>query len=126
MALLKYFPHHHIIQGLTNYLTDLQFAAAEQDDLWGHLSVQGHKDGTQKRFLLGSSDDTKKRADETEYSWWNPLSFTSPGSSFDKTYNELWMEEGEQTKEVSDMPEEEAAVVFNVQQTGYYRFVQQE
>jgi len=145
-------------QGLTNYLTDLQFAAAEQDDLWGHLSVQGHKDGTlpkdmdvksvmdtwtlqmgfpvvtvkrnyqdktatvtQKRFLLGSSDEKKKKADEKEYSWWIPLTFTSPGSSFDKTYNELWMEEGEQTKEVSDMPEEGTAVVFNVQQTGYYR-----
>merc|ERR1712106_1092520 len=30
-------------------------------------------------------------------------------------------EEGEQTKEVSDMPAEGTAVVFNVQQTGYYR-----
>ena len=35
-----------ILQGLSNYLTDLQFDAAEQDDLWQHLTVQGHKDNT--------------------------------------------------------------------------------
>ena len=29
-----------------NYLTELQYAAAEQDDLWRHLTDQGHKDGT--------------------------------------------------------------------------------
>merc|ERR1711970_1556377 len=33
-------------QGLTNYLTELQSDAATQDDLWRHLTVQGHKDGT--------------------------------------------------------------------------------
>eukprot|EP00090_Calanus_glacialis_P046064 TRINITY_DN885_c0_g1_i5.p1 TRINITY_DN885_c0_g1~~TRINITY_DN885_c0_g1_i5.p1 ORF type:complete len:807 (+),score=220.22 TRINITY_DN885_c0_g1_i5:315-2423(+) len=144
-------------QGLTNYLTDLQFAAAEQDDLWHHLTVQGHKDGTlakemdvktvmdtwtlqmgfpvvtvrrnyqdktatvtQQRFLVGTSEEKKKEDDE-KYSWWIPLTFTSPGESFAKTYNELWMGEGEQTKEISGMPDGGTAVVFNVQQTGYYR-----
>merc|ERR1712020_491946 len=33
-------------QGLTNYLNDLKYAAATQDDLWGHLTDQAHKDGT--------------------------------------------------------------------------------
>ena len=27
-------------QGLTNYLNDLKYAAATQDDLWGHLTEQ--------------------------------------------------------------------------------------
>ena len=32
-------------QGLTNYLNDLKYAAATQDDLWGHLSEQVSKCG---------------------------------------------------------------------------------
>ena len=34
------------MQGVTNYLTQLQYKAATQDDLWRHLTEQGHKDGT--------------------------------------------------------------------------------
>merc|ERR1719431_1916989 len=33
-------------QGLTNYLTELKYSAATQDDLWRHLTEQGHRDGT--------------------------------------------------------------------------------
>ena len=32
--------------GLTNYLRDFKYKAAEQDDLWEHLTRVGHKDGT--------------------------------------------------------------------------------
>ena len=32
-------------QGLTNYLNDLKYAAATQDDLWGHLTEQVNKFG---------------------------------------------------------------------------------
>ena len=32
-------------QGLTNYLNDLKYAAATQDDLWGHLTEQASKCG---------------------------------------------------------------------------------
>ena len=32
-------------QGLTNYLNDLKYAAATQDDLWGHLTEQVHTCG---------------------------------------------------------------------------------
>ena len=34
------------MQGVTNYLTRLKYKAATQDDLWRHLTEQGHKDGT--------------------------------------------------------------------------------
>ena len=30
-------------RGLTNYLNELKYKAAEQDDLWEHLTEQGHK-----------------------------------------------------------------------------------
>ena len=38
-------------QGLTNYLTQLKYKAATQDDLWRHLTEQGHKDGTLAREM---------------------------------------------------------------------------
>ena len=34
------------LQGVSNYLTELKYKAATQDDLWSHLTQQGHKDGT--------------------------------------------------------------------------------
>ena len=38
-------------QGLTNYLTDLAYKAATQDDLWRYLTQQAHKDGTLDRDM---------------------------------------------------------------------------
>jgi hypothetical protein len=34
---------YYRLQGLTNYLDDLKFAAAQQDDLWKHLTDQAHR-----------------------------------------------------------------------------------
>ena len=39
------------MQGVTNYLTRLKYKAATQDDLWRHLTEQGHKDGTLAREM---------------------------------------------------------------------------
>ena len=144
------------LQGLTNYLNNLKFEAAEQDDLWRYLTEQAHKDGTlsksmsvktvmdtwtlqmgfpvvtinrnyndntatvtQKRFLIGEAD----KNDKAEYSWWIPLTFASPGGRWNDTYSNLWLEKGQQSKEVPGMPAANQAVVFNVQQTGYYRWL---
>ena len=145
------------MQGLTNYLTDLQFDAAEQDDLWQHLTAQGHKDNnlpldmdiktimdtwtlqmgypvvtvtrnytnksakvTQERFLIRKPK--KNKTDAKIYSWWIPLTFTEAKDSFENTYSKHWMKEGEEEKEIAGMPDKDTAVVFNVQQTGYYRY----
>merc|ERR1719153_1277968 len=142
-------------QGLTNYLTALKFDAAEQDDLWHHLTVQGHKDNNlplemdvktimdtwtlqmgfpvltvtrnytsntaklnQKRFLIGK---LRNKTDTKVYSWWIPLTFTGARDSFDNTYSKQWMKKGEHEMEISGMPARDTALVFNVQQTGYYR-----
>ena len=40
---------NYALQGLSNYLTSLAYDAAEQDDLWRHLTEQAHKDGTLDR-----------------------------------------------------------------------------
>jgi len=144
-------------QGLTNYLNDKKFDAAEQDDLWHHLTVQGHKDGTlakdmdvktvmdtwtlqkgfpvitinrnyqdktatvsQQKFVLGGSY-MKKGGEDKKYSWWIPLTFTTPGNTFDNTYSEHWVREGEDSKDMQGMPDKDTPVIFNIQQTGYYR-----
>jgi len=146
-------------QGLANYLTELQFEAATQDDLWRHLTRQGHKDGTlpmtmdiktimdtwtlqmgfpvitvtrdynsntatisQKRFLVtSSSKDKKKKEGEPAYRWWVPLTYTGVNGDFNNTNTREWLEEKQQSKQVTGLPERDTAVVFNIQQTGYYR-----
>lgn len=138
-------------KGMKNYLTELQYDAAEQDDLWRHLTQQGHSDGTlpksmtvkqvmdtwtlqtgfpllkvnrnyeentaelsQNRFLLSPEASSPE-------TWWIPVTFTSPGGNFNNTYNNIWMSDDERTKQVDGMPQENTAVIFNLQQTGYYR-----
>ena len=43
-------------QGLTNYLTELKFEAAEQDDLWRHLTVQVQGDIIDDGILYKDDD----------------------------------------------------------------------
>jgi len=142
-------------KGLSNYLTALAYEAAEQDDLWRHLTEQAHKDGTldrdvkvkeimdtwtlqmgyplitvrrnydartarvsQQRFLVGNSQQS---SESSSYSWWVPLTFSYPEQGFNKTYSKTWLKKGEESRQVSGLPESLTPVIFNVQQTGYYR-----
>ena len=72
----------------------------------------------QDRFLIGEATDEETNEG---YGWWIPITFAAAGNSFEDTYNENWMKEDEKSKEMKGMPENGTAVVFNVQQTGYYR-----
>ena len=57
----------------------------------------------------------------SSYSWWVPLTFTFPGNGFNKTYSKDWLKKGEKSRIVTGLPESLTPVIFNVQQTGYYR-----
>ena len=82
---------------------------------------RNYDDGTatvsQKRFLVGDPSSV----DSHEYSWWIPLTFASPNQGFDTTYSKEWLAEGKRSRKISGMPGKDTPVVFNVQQTGYYR-----
>ena len=71
---------------------------------------------TQERFLVG-----ERRPDLPRLSWWVPLTFTGPGAGFSNTYNRLWLRPDTAAMEVQEMPDAETPVIFNIQQTGYYR-----
>eukprot|EP00088_Acartia_fossae_P031208 TRINITY_DN3213_c0_g1_i1.p1 TRINITY_DN3213_c0_g1~~TRINITY_DN3213_c0_g1_i1.p1 ORF type:complete len:964 (+),score=231.16 TRINITY_DN3213_c0_g1_i1:49-2940(+) len=139
-------------KGLTNYLNALKFSSAVQDDLWMHLTEQGHRDGTlrsdltvkqvmdtwtlqtgfplltvtrnygansaniaQERFLLDQDQKSESR-------WWIPITFAEPGTTgFNNTYNNIWLNNNQWSSEVSGMPQKDKPVIFNVQQTGFYR-----
>jgi len=139
--------------GLTAYLTELQYDAAEQDDLWAALTLAGHQSGklpadldvkavmdtwtlqtgfplvtvtrdysgasatvSQARFFL----DGAKQGDNS--SWWIPLTMAGPGlENFDNTYNKEWLRAGQGSRRLTGLPAPDQPVVFNVQQTGYYR-----
>ena len=60
--------------------------------------------------------------DTEELTWWVPITFTDPQSGFNKTYNEEWLSPQKLSKQMRKMPNPDSPVIFNVQQTGYYRF----
>jgi len=137
-------------KGLTNYLNDLKFAAATQDDLWRHLTKQGHSDGTlpaamtvkgvmdtwtlQTGFPLltvqrNYEDDTAvisqtrfllRKGEPSSEMWWIPITHTHPGGDFNNTKNTIWLSNKEKSKTIEGMPNNKP-VIFNIQETGYYR-----
>jgi len=72
----------------------------------------------QDRFLISKSKDNP---DKHNYMWWIPITFTSPGGDFSNTKNDMWMSNTEKSKEIVNMPDDSTPVIFNIQETGYYR-----
>ena len=73
----------------------------------------------QDRFLLvkdGNADDTH------DYKWWVPLTYTSQDQpDFSQTQAKVWMKDSEAQVTVTSLPPKDQWVIFNLQQTGYYR-----
>ncbi|XP_046387284.1 aminopeptidase N-like [Ischnura elegans] len=70
----------------------------------------------QERFVLEDFDFNK------EQRWWIPISFTSQsGSNFNDTSPDYWMPTSETSIYVNNLPQDDGWVIFNIQQTGYYR-----
>merc|ERR1711971_1023922 len=72
----------------------------------------------QDRFLISKSENNP---DKHDYMWWIPITFTSPGGDFSNTKNDMWMSNTEKSKEIVNMPDDSTPVIFNIQETGYYR-----
>ena len=73
----------------------------------------------QERFLLKRS---KESNDTNDYKWWVPITYaTRRNADFDATVPKIWMKPNEKTKMISGLPQNNDWVIFNVQQTGYYR-----
>ncbi|XP_071539736.1 aminopeptidase N-like isoform X8 [Panulirus ornatus] len=141
-------------KGLTNYLSNLAYGNAEQDDLWQFLSEAGHEEATlpadltvkmvmdtwtlqmgypvvkvvrngtlatltQERFLLIKNENW---TDSHDYKWWIPLTYTTQENpNFESTPPDVWMKDSESQIMISSLPSQEHWVIFNVQETGFYR-----
>ncbi|XP_076040625.1 aminopeptidase N-like isoform X3 [Oratosquilla oratoria] len=86
------------------------------------VTVKVNDDGTakvtQERFLLVRNENS---TDTHDYKWWVPLSFTSEDNpNFTDTSAAAWIP-GTADTTVSGMPSADKWVIFNLQQTGYYR-----
>ncbi|CAL4116388.1 unnamed protein product, partial [Meganyctiphanes norvegica] len=74
----------------------------------------------QERFL-------KKRSENSSCStqgqlWWVPLSYTTKEeSNFHNTVPKRWMKNSETSMKIESLPEKHEWVIFNLQETGYYR-----
>ena len=72
----------------------------------------------QDRYLISKSKDNP---DKHDYMWWIPITFTFPGGDFENTKNSIWMSNTEKSKEISNLPDDDTPVIFNIQETGYFR-----
>ena len=55
------------------------------------------------------------------YRWWVPITFAPAGGNFNDTFPRAWLRKNQERIQVSGLPASKTAVVFNVQETGYYR-----
>ena len=82
----------------------------------------GSAQARQARFLL--TPETGESNDTNPYTWWVPISFTSPRLGFQATSPSSWLDpaQADTVTEISlgDLTATEPLIV-NVQQTGFYR-----
>lgn len=73
----------------------------------------------QERFLLVKTSISN---DTHDYKWWVPVTFaTQENPDFSQTQATEWIPDTEETMTISGLPASGNWVIFNVQQTGYYR-----
>ncbi|XP_037803557.1 LOW QUALITY PROTEIN: aminopeptidase N-like [Penaeus monodon] len=88
------------------------------------IKVTRSSDGTsadvsQEHFLLVKEEKSCRTQD---LRWWVPLSYTSQGeANFDQTEAVGWMKDSDQRIALTSLPPKDQWVIFNLQQTGYYR-----
>ncbi|KAK7075491.1 hypothetical protein SK128_020460 [Halocaridina rubra] len=74
---------------------------------------------TQERFLLVKNPNS---TDTHDYKWWIPITFTSQNvQDFDTTFPSIWMSAAESEITINNLPDNNVWVIFNIQETGYYR-----
>ncbi|XP_064088444.1 aminopeptidase N-like isoform X2 [Macrobrachium nipponense] len=74
---------------------------------------------TQERFLLVKNENS---TDTHDYKWWVPLTYTSQDSpNFADTRAKVWMNDTESEIRINSLPARDKWVIFNLQETGYFR-----
>ncbi|XP_071548247.1 aminopeptidase N-like isoform X2 [Panulirus ornatus] len=88
------------------------------------IKVVRSPDGTsatvsQERFLMLRKENS---TDTHEYRWWVPLTYTTEDDpNFNNTQAQVWMKDSEAQLTIPSLPSKEQWVIFNPQETGYYR-----
>jgi len=88
--------------------------------------VSNEASASQSRFLLTPVPDNSNETDTNDYTWWIPVSMTTPTLGFDKTSPNTWLDPAQAdtptTIDLSPLAASESEpVIVNVQQTGFYR-----
>ncbi|XP_047471494.1 aminopeptidase N-like [Penaeus chinensis] len=74
---------------------------------------------TQKLYLARGHFD---RNDTFDHKWWIPLTYTSQSEAdFNRTHDITWMKDSEGSISITHLPPKDQWVIFNLQETGYYR-----
>ena len=82
---------------------------------------------TQERFLLTPGQEVQQEQEEPQYTWWVPLSFTTPSQGFEATFPSAWLSPAAaNTSSLVDLCSSGVVtsgepVILNVRQTGFYR-----
>ncbi|XP_050688572.1 aminopeptidase N-like [Eriocheir sinensis] len=74
---------------------------------------------TQERFLLVKDPNS---TDTHDYKWWVPLTYTSMSArDFNQTSPSKWLSPTESSLRLRSLPDNGEWVIFNLQETGYFR-----
>ncbi|XP_071520248.1 aminopeptidase N-like [Panulirus ornatus] len=88
------------------------------------IKVERDAEGTsallsQERFLMIKNENS---TDTHDYKWWVPVTYTSQEApDFENTQAVVWMNDSEAEITISSLPSKDQWVIFNLQETGFYR-----
>ncbi|XP_047471493.1 aminopeptidase N-like [Penaeus chinensis] len=86
------------------------------------IKVNRSPDGTSATITQERFRQVKNPEESPEIKWWVPLTYTTQSdATFNQTLATAWMKDSEDSITITSLPLKDQWVIFNLQQTGYYR-----
>ncbi|XP_037798441.1 aminopeptidase N-like [Penaeus monodon] len=86
------------------------------------IKVNRSPDGTSATITQERFRQVKNPEERPEIKWWVPLTYTTQSdATFNQTLAMVWMKDSEDSIIITSLPPKDEWVIFNLQQTGFYR-----
>ncbi|XP_063609325.1 aminopeptidase N-like [Penaeus indicus] len=86
------------------------------------IKVNRSPDGTSATITQERFRQVRNPEEIPEIKWWVPLTYTTQSDvTFNQTLATVWMKDSEDSITITSLPPKEEWVIFNLQESGYYR-----